>query len=650
MAIHWKIPFKSLRSGTVYTVNIYDSSYSGNPVTLKGGPNPFETQEDDDTDQFAPIRTQSGYVRIVDDGSFSWKELIPDTDTDRPVTLTNASNTVLWQGFMQAQNFSGRLYGNPQEREFPIQCSLAVTEGRNVDYTQTAIKNFAYLLKEIVDSIPSTCRPSTFYIEGGSDAQTMLLTCIDWQNFVAEDSNGALSARYNLYQCLEDLCKFWGWTARTHGTSLYLTCADDSDEQTWLTLTYSQLTTMAAGTAAGTTSAAFSRVTLSGNVFASDNNDDFRQRGYSKATVKADANAGEEKVVNFVNSKYTQYMDKLGWQARTLYDKKYLQYTVDMLSFDMSAVSGTAVNGYASFNILRIINGFDSHTDANAIRIKKTYTGSSFVSMQSDYVHLFNADGRLILHGKAYQRTSAIEDHNTNGVGNKNMYMKLGIGLTRNSAMWFNGTEWTSTETSFRVTLGNTDDVLHPRITSTNTRPVINLTSSMIGKMFVELLGSSDVDEIDGERIFDLANFDVTFERREWFSAMQENVKRNSSHEYKSNNTNSIRDEWNADCIFATDNNMPFGYGVLINADGTYMTGFRYNGSNVEVYPEQHLANRVTSFWSTSRRRLTLELMANAVADFTPMYLITVDDTTCHPISISREWRDDVLKITLLEI
>ena len=69
-----------------------------------------------------PIRTQSGYLRIVDDGyaadgvtPFNWKDLIPATDISRPVTLT-ANGTVIWQGFMQAQDFGSVLYGNPQER------------------------------------------------------------------------------------------------------------------------------------------------------------------------------------------------------------------------------------------------------------------------------------------------------------------------------------------------------------------------------------------------------------------------------------------------------------------------------------------------------------------------------------------------------
>ncbi len=127
MAIHWQVKFRSLRANTLYTVNIYDSSYSGTPVQLTGAAQPFETQEDDSDDMFMPVRTQSGYLRIVDTGyaadgvtPFNFRDLIPTTDTDRPVTLTDDYGEVVWQGFMQAQNFGSQLFETPQEREFPL--------------------------------------------------------------------------------------------------------------------------------------------------------------------------------------------------------------------------------------------------------------------------------------------------------------------------------------------------------------------------------------------------------------------------------------------------------------------------------------------------------------------------------------------------
>jgi len=29
---------------------------------------------------------------------------------------------------------------------------------------------------------------------------------------------------------------------------------------------------------------------------------------------------------------------------------------------------------------------------------------------------------------------------------------------------------------------------------------------------------------------------------------------------------------------------------------------------------------------------------------------VTIDGTTCHPVAISRDWRDDVVRLSLLEM
>jgi hypothetical protein len=305
MANNYTITFKSLRAAAgdaPYVVTI--GGGTGTAIPLQPGEQPFTTQESDDEDMFCPIRTQTGYLRIVDNGkdangnAFDWKDLIPATDTSRPVTLTQG-NTTLWQGFMQAQDFGSVLYGNPQEREFPVQCVLSLLGGSDINYTQTATQNFAYLLKQIVDAIASVCRPTEFYIQGGANAQEWLLKRIDWQNFVSEDADG-LTARYTMSQCLEDMCRFWGWTARTKGTMMYLTCADDAAQTTWLKLTYQELGQLAAytsGTIPGDTSDPFETASLSGDIFASTNNDEYVQRRVKKATVSADGNKADTKII-----------------------------------------------------------------------------------------------------------------------------------------------------------------------------------------------------------------------------------------------------------------------------------------------------------------------------------------------------------------
>ena len=43
--------------------------------------------------------------------------------------MVSGSAVLDWQGFMQAQNFGATLFGDPQEKEYPIQCALTVLEG-----------------------------------------------------------------------------------------------------------------------------------------------------------------------------------------------------------------------------------------------------------------------------------------------------------------------------------------------------------------------------------------------------------------------------------------------------------------------------------------------------------------------------------------
>jgi hypothetical protein len=681
MAKNYTLTFKSLRAGTVYTLNI--GGGTGTAVPLKPGAQPFTTEEDENDDQFTPVRTQSGYLRIIDDGkdannnAFNWKDLIPATDTSRPVTLTHVSGgaTVIdWVGFMQAQDFGSILYGNPQEREFPVQCVLSVICGTDINYDQKEIQNFAYLLKQIVDAIPAAQRPTQIMVQGNTDAQQWLLKRIDWQNFVEEDGNDTLSARFDMMECLEDMCTFWGWTARTCGQIMYLTRSDDASAPSWLTLTYEQLATMAGGTAAGSTGGSFVTIALSGDIFANTDNEDTVQRGASKAVVKADGNAGSSDM-DFAPDALLEKMKDLGTQGPELYDDKYVVYTNDMMSFTLPFYTGTARANYGSFNIANIKQSLqDEGAETPVIMIKKSFSSANaeaYASMETVYHHCFS-DGYIMLKGYTYRKTNKFEDvderETSMGVktGNKTMMLRLGIGTTRGTAKWWNGRQWSDTLTNFVVTIGNSDNIFRIKVTSGSNYFVnssIRVASGLVGKVFLDFLGSSDLDDIDGQKSFEISDFEFVFSRNEFYTTPSANggsvlgglrsgyaVKRDDICEYKSaNNNNNSRDEFNADCIYASDNDMSFGYGVLINADNTYFNGYNYGGLGLLTYPEQHLANRVAAFWATSKRKMRPQLRLNTVNMPRPNNKVSLDGTLGHPIAISHQWRDDILTLTILE-
>ena len=690
--IHWKIPFMSLRSGKVYTINIYKDGTlpSGYPLTLKGGAEPFTTDEDASDDEFAPIRTQSGYLRIVDDGyavnassqqvAFNWSEILPMNDTDRPITLTTTSGgvtTIHWKGFIQAQNFGSTLYGNPQVREIPVQCPLSILGGIDVNANNTDLQNFGYLLKNVIDGIPSLCQPTAIVAQGGMDALNWLLKQIDWQNLIEESDDYALTAKYSLYQALEDMCRFWGWTARMKGETMYLTCADDGDEGAALEMTYTNLSNIAAGTsggsAAGTLSTMYTSITLSGDIFASINNEDSRLIGPDKVTVKVDSGKADEEVIAFAPQSVENYLKQQTPTSET-YGDLTVNYYGDLTVFPVSGVpspllSGTALTGKSSFTYVSA-----SSIKGDAIRIKKSYSSSVvLVSFETEIPHCFftstdpaeMGNGGFQILGNVYQNGVRYNNYNEDsqnapiypsydGMGKKTMYMRFGMGETRSNAKWFNGMTWQSSPTTFKATIGNRDDVI--RITSlwsgivyvTNHIPVPG--PQFTGRLFVDILGSDDMPEVSGERAFFITDFTVTFSRHKDFivnvNAISKSYKNTCNYTARAQSNTGIEDT--IDLIYASENEMDFGYGVVMNSDGSPMTSANYNGSTQR--PEQHLANRMAAYWNGAKRKIYAELRSNLVENVSPRSMVTIDGSTCHPISISRDWRDDVTRVTLLEM
>ena len=693
MAKNYSITFKSLRAGTVYTLNI--GGGTGDAVPLKGGAQPFVTQEDDSDDQFAPIRTQSGYLRIVDDGyaadgvtAFDWKDLVPDTDLSRPVTLTAVDAQgndlgTLWQGFMQAQNFSGTLYGNPQEREYPVQCPLAALSASDVYGENRELKNFAYLIKQAFDNVTTAGIPIGRYIfQGGASAQEWLMKLIDWQNLVMGSDDG-ISSKYDNQRAIKDVCQFWGWCCRSNGQDIIFSCADDrTNMPNALILTQAQLDTLAGGTAAGTTTDVFfTSTTMSGDIFAGVSNDDLRVRGYSRAMVTADGNPADKSVIGFAPPPVEKTMKGLSSYTETDGDK-IVYYTNDLTEFTYEYFNGSCRSGYATFNIADVRDSYtaSSGSTADVIRIRKSWSSdaaAAYAQMETLFHHsfydmgalVFYSDGGFTLKGEIWRKATKLEDQDNVGIGNKTMKMRLGIGTSRSSALWFNGTTWTSTETAITIAIGSTDGKFYVKTTSGTLAVVREVIPTnvigLMGKLFVEFLGSDDVDETDGERSFDIKDFSIEFTRTTTTSAQAESIEfsangifggarkykvleRADSREYVTKNENKVRSEWNFDNIYASDNDMQNGYGVVLNPNGTQMGKQTYGSA--QKFPEQHLCDRVAAYWATAKRELCLELRSDQIGNVTPRNIVTFDNDTFHPIAISREWRDDITNLTLLQL
>lgn len=693
MAIHWTVTFKTLRGGKTLTASIYDSTYSGDPIPLKGADEPFTTEEDGDEDPFKAVRQQSGYLRIVDDGydangnAFNWRDLQPKSDHDRPVVLRDGSNNVLWHGFLQAKNFSGTMYEPTQEREFPVQCVLSVLASQYPTTTDQGIVNFAYLLNYIVLTIKtisdSTISFSFIHIQGGTDAQSWLLKKFHWANLLnnTEDDTGAITAKYDLMRCLEDMVNFWGWQVRTCGQNLYLMCEDDTTEQSLLTLTEANLATMAGGTSTGTTgNRPFVRQELSGNIFASDDNDDMWASGPSKAVINADCNE-QNSAVTFAPQSVRDQMEAAGDYVWVQGDDQQTGYfTTPMITSFTSSLMDGSVSGtlWAGFCRRQI---FTSQEQEKATNIDAFMLASDVepvepvFSIQTKRMMSFS-NGTLKFGGSVWKRNGWQkwpESHNDY------IKIRIGIGVDRASAKWFYVESshqgvithgWTTTVRDTRLTI-STGDIKGVSFLAwiTPSLPFAYLVNfegipteeGMYGYVFVDFLGSY-VDALAGGGTpgggYVIGDFKIEFSREQTYiptdtsdtlRPREVQKDRVSSMDYTAANTSSIENEWNADLVYASDNNMEYGFGLVMNDNYNYMATADYGDS--QEHPEQHFANRITSFWNQSRRVLTPELRTDVVESsgmVTPRQHFVLDNEHYRTLSISHQWRDDVTTIKMI--
>lgn len=672
--LHYKIPFKSLRTGIVYTVEVWKDAAppSGYPLTLKGGAEPFVIQEDDDDDMFAPVRTQTGHLRIVDDGyaadgvtPFNWKNLIPATDTDTLVVLTDDSDNIYWRGFMQSQNFSSSLFENPQEREFPVQCPLSVLSSADVDTSERKLRNFGYVIAKAFGSIPIIDIDS-FVFQGGADARSWLLKMVDWQNYVTSEDGDTLTARYDYGLIIEDICKYWGWSCRWCVDTVYFSRVDDGNTTQALVLCLSDLEdlTESSGKVSGaylTTSA------ITGAMLVSTDNDETLVRGRRKATVKADAGDGDTTIVEAFPRVILDKIEAGGTSYTETYGDATANYYGKLTSLSSAFLDFQARSGYGSFDYLTgtVKGEEDASLSGSAIRILKSFVSESeqaFVSIQTKFEHSYgDPDGKssrvlafkpgLQLKGKIVSAGEEfkIEDFRQA----RPMWMRLGIGATRATAKWYNGWTWSDTVTAFRVIIGYDDnifEVVHSEGSGAIIHSPLIVTDNLTGILFIEFLGSNVMPEVDGARKFDILDFEVgVYYKSDNNKLTRAEEDRNDEYEYTASSQGNARNDWNSDLAYASANNyMSYGYGVVINEDGSRMTTVPY-GSGNEI-PEQNMANRVAAYWGTSKRQIRVELDTAQLPTPSPRVAYTVDGGTFYPISISHEWRDDKTILTLLEL
>lgn len=583
--------FRSLRANTLYTVNVYDNSYSGDPVQLKGAAQPFETQEDDDDDLFVPVRTQSGYLRIVDTrkdnagNAFDWRDMLPKTGLDRPVTLTDDSGNIVWQGYIQPQTFSGRMYEPTQVRELPLVCPLQVLKGIAVRTDITGVVNFASILRDIINA--SGMQWSWLNISGDSQqVESWLKLQVDYANFVDTDDEQQ-TAKYDYYTLLEEVCKFFGWMCRTDGTQIWLLSPDEQFSEDFSGIDSDSLDDLCDGDYTRTQTGSYRYVDIDDDVYASDDNEQHYMMGVNKVTVNADIN--KQDVI--IGIPYADIADR--YKENSVSDSRYGENGHHFILYGNSYYSahysfpdmyietvGGNLNYGASFLVQEYYDGDIAYkhnynwSTCLKVRGQVPYMYDYLFMVRSKHIHNYSR-GVFAISAKTCQ-VFISGGSRQQYIGNGHLTCRLAIG-----SKWWNGSSWQSSKTTFNIPIGSegqaegsgTGKIIDNRslngIYNEYEGYGVPIGEAMGGVVEFHILGVTLDDTHGYTNEIEVEGLSMNFVREKALSKYSDR----SENVYTQKNSSMFADARDIDTIFASDNGNAFGLGIIMSMFGIYAGG-----------------------------------------------------------------------------
>lgn len=240
--LKWQCCFQSFDSETQYAVNIYEQGYTGTVTQLTGADVPFETAEDSDDDIFTSVRTQSGYLRVIDTDGTLMEEIVPANNTQNLVRLMEGTynngfigTTVKWQGFLSAQAYTQPWDGQAYKLELPLISVLGALNEIQIDSSMAGTQeNVSFLLVQAMSQLGIT--PNNIYDYEdmfGEESHPFVSVCFpniefQWAIFFDKQEICNQGDSYEEYigitygEALEELTKSLNLVLREQGEDLYI--------------------------------------------------------------------------------------------------------------------------------------------------------------------------------------------------------------------------------------------------------------------------------------------------------------------------------------------------------------------------------------------------------------------------------------------
>lgn len=647
--VHWRIQFRT-RSEKIGVLNLYEENYSGAVVELTPAAVPFETQEDSSDKWLEPIRKQSGYIRLIDEGNI--EGIMPVGLKDRYVEYKE-DGVLKWCGYMVPDVFSSDWDVTPLEVEFPVVGGLGVLEG--VYLNENDGLGVVPLARLVYDALKATgVDYSMIYfpkevLQSESATDYLYPMRLEVSRFNFFQDNDSLNSedsdwtRYNgetHYNVLSEVMRFYGWTIRERGEDIWITSTNNEGS---VKISMTDLSVLAEGFAmAENESVSVEEYDLSSfGLAGADHKRDILQ-GRKKVIVKASVNPvgtvipsidkSKMKLIGNVVQEWSDYRR----EKRKLYIPKEGYTDVQLNSYaiatpdevfsswhpiEQNMISVSLYVG-AYFMEQEYVTDEEYQKKKNwnlteTIKINLQDFGGRYPSlseaknlpilvMRSRNIANYTS-GAFVISSQTRSREWETQSWSTEGNGKGTLEIKLRVG-----GKYWNGSTWITSPAWFEVQMGNEEDPGSTegtgKIISTKTIDmpyngadgyVIPINETVSGE--VELTIHA-VRNDGGYAVLMLDNFKVEY----WGEDSDETNSDDSENRYAKKTRLNYTNEEEIRLKIATNNNNKAGYGIL-SQSGTNVESLYFIEKGM-MRPEMNLVNKGISLYGRSTEKLTLQL------------------------------------------
>lgn len=650
--VHWKIQFRT-RSEKLGVLNLYEENYSGEVVELTPAAVPFETQEDSSDKWLEPIRKQTGYIRVLDEGNT--EGIMPVGMMDRFVEYRE-DDVLQWCGYMVPDVFSSDWDVTPLEVEFPVIGGLGVLEG--VYLNENDGLGVVPLARLMYDALKATgIDYSMIYfpkevLQNESATDYLFPMRLEVSRFNFFQDNDSLNSedsdwtRYNgetHYNVLSEVMRFYGWTIRERGSEIWITSTNNEGS---VKISMTDLSVLAEGFAmAENESVNVSEYDLSSfGLAGADHKRDILQ-GRKKVVVKASVNPVGA-VVPSVDKAKMRFVDTFvgnfatnnqiyAYEKRSLYVPKagytdvvfrsYAKTTMNEIFSDWTQIEQTmaGVTLYlgAYFIEQERVTAEEYAKKKNwnlteTIRINlQDWTGDyptieearnlPIVQMKSRNVANYVSGAFVISAQTRSISQGLLTDYDGNGKGSLEIMFRVGN-------KYWNGSGWVSDVAWFGVQMGDEENPDNwqgtGKIISTKTLDmpyngadgyIMPINESLSGEIELTIHA---VRNDGGYGVLMLDNFKVDY----FGEDLDQKKSEDSENRYEKTTGLNYTNEEEISLKMATNNNNKAGYGIL-SQYGTNVESLYFIGKGM-LRPEMSLVKKGVSLYGRNTEKLTLQL------------------------------------------